>query len=125
MNDPHILYMARESTALYSALMGKTPEVHAAFGKRLRKARKALGWKTTRAFAEALGEAESVVSMWERGHRFPRLDRLLAIKKLTRASIDWLIEGDTSGLSVELLKRFRQEPDPHYTTRQTDKRDSR
>ena len=66
------------------------------FGKRLREARLRLGYSTARDFAASLGELESTVSMWERGERLPRLDKLLLIKRATGRSLDWLLLGDAN-----------------------------
>lgn len=100
--------------AFYSRVMQPSGKDLKAFGQRLRLARKVMGWRTTRAFADALGELETTVSMWERGQRLPRHDRLIAIKDATMASIDWLITGDTSGLSVEMLRRLREASDERH-----------
>lgn len=107
MEKQHMVSVAVGIGAFYSRVMNEKKNDYKAFGRRLRLARKVMGWRTTRAFAETLGELETTVSMWERGERLPRHDRLLAIKDATRASLDWLLTGDEAGLSVEMLHRLR------------------
>lgn len=60
-------------------------------GERIQEARKAAGYETIRAFAEALGCNYSQVVRWEKGDYSPRIEALAAIASLCGVSADYLL----------------------------------
>jgi transcriptional regulator with XRE-family HTH domain len=79
-----------------------------AVGERLELVRLALGFPTTRKFAEYLGVNENTPGSYERGKRFPSLPELLWLKHRTGYSLDFLVCGDEDGLN-SLQKRVLDE----------------
>ncbi len=63
------------------------------FARRLKAARITAGYRSMKAFAEALGVEDETYRRWERGETEPGLARLRRISKLTSISLDILISG--------------------------------
>lgn len=76
------------------------------FGRRLRTARLAKGYATVRDASKHLELEENTVSSWERGERRPDIWHLILIKSTYNVTLDWLIAGDDSGLSLEMHRRI-------------------
>ena len=65
-------------------------------GLRIREARMAAGFATSREFAEALQIEPLTYRRYERGEVVPDVELLIAIAALTNFSLDWLIAGQGS-----------------------------
>lgn len=70
------------------------------WGERLKTARKARGMTQTEV-AGHLGLTTQVVSTWEKGRNWPLTPNLITLKHVLGVSIDWLLVGDSAGLSRE------------------------
>lgn len=80
-------------------------ELQEAFARRLREARGSRGFKTQVALSEALGNrTNDAVHTWEKGRSYPRPPELLALCKLLGVTSDYLLFGDTGGLSAETYR---------------------
>ena len=64
-----------------------------------------LGMNQT-AFAQFIGTTQAAVSQYERGIRRPQLDVALTIRAKTGVTLDWLYEGDRSGLPLHLAAKL-------------------
>lgn len=71
-------------------------------GDRLRRAMQQAGYKSAAALARALNEEESRVRNWVNGHARLPIDEAQRLKRLLRVSLDWIYEGDPSGLPQAL-----------------------
>lgn len=71
-----------------------------AFKDRLRKARTDAGL-TQNDIAKVVDTTPQAVSGWERGEAVPEIDKLPAIARRVRRSLDWLLGADARGLSSE------------------------
>ncbi|MEK6674655.1 MAG: helix-turn-helix transcriptional regulator [Planctomycetota bacterium] len=79
-----------------------------AIGERIRAARLSRGW-LQRELAEALGlSGKSVIASWEGGWTTPSLRHLVALSKLLRRSLDWLLKGEKRSRS-KLSERLGSE----------------
>ena len=63
------------------------------FSRRLKAARISAGYRSMKAFAEALGVEDETYRRWERGETEPGLARLRRISKMTSISLDILVSG--------------------------------
>jgi transcriptional regulator with XRE-family HTH domain len=79
------------------------------WGKRLRRTREALGYKTVRDFAEMTGDEENTVSAWERGQNGIPLHYVARIKKRFGVTADWIYFGDPAGLPHALARELMRE----------------
>jgi DNA-binding transcriptional regulator YiaG len=79
------------------------------FGRRLRAARKAMGFHTARQFAAMLGVDEKALSGWERGARLPDVPMLARLCDALGVTTDWLLLGRAAGLPVSALTVMRSE----------------
>lgn len=77
---------------------GKSPR---AIGRRITVLRNAMKLNMT-AFAETIGTTQSAVSQYESGKRRIDLDVALRIRLKTGVTLDWIYEGDRSGLPLRL-----------------------
>lgn len=68
-------------------------------GRRISALRQVMQLNKT-AFAELIGTSQPAVSQYESGVRRPELDVALRIRLRTGVTLDWLYEGDRSGLSL-------------------------
>lgn len=71
------------------------------FARRVQKARVARGYHSRPALAEAIGVSTDAVYTWERGRNFPSWPDALALRNALGVTLDWLMVGDTAGLSAE------------------------
>jgi transcriptional regulator with XRE-family HTH domain len=76
------------------------------FAPRLIVARRAAGFKTQTALAEAMGLTFHAISVWEKGRNFPRVPDLYKLSQLLGVTTDWLIAGEKAGLSGEAWRRL-------------------
>lgn len=81
------------------AMSQATPlsEIRAGFGLRLRVARKALGL-TARALCTELSVEPGRWSHWENERHPPDIPTMLALKQRHGISLDWIFDGDPTGL---------------------------
>jgi transcriptional regulator with XRE-family HTH domain len=63
-----------------------------AIGRRIRAARKALGWSLSD-FSRVTGLAVGTVAAFECGARVPRLDSAIRMALALRRKLDWLVRG--------------------------------
>lgn len=70
------------------------------FGKRLRIARRAAGYRQED-LGDALGLTRSSVSTWEKGYCFPNQKHVEQACELLDISVDWLIKGKGKPPSVK------------------------
>jgi transcriptional regulator with XRE-family HTH domain len=89
--------------------MASTENQKAARGKRLRRTREALGYKTAREFAAVTGEAEKTLSAWERGQNDIPLRYVERIKRRFSITSDWIYFGDAAGLPHALARELMRE----------------
>jgi transcriptional regulator with XRE-family HTH domain len=73
----------------------------AAVGARLRISREAYGLDQM-TFAKKAGLKSSTYNQYERGVNHPQIEAGLALKDAFRLSLDWVYDGDPSGLSYKL-----------------------
>lgn len=66
-----------------------------AFGKRLRAFRIAEGYESARSLADAMGMEENTLTMWERGHRMPKLDTFMRLCQFLKTDPNSLLIGRT------------------------------
>lgn len=91
--------------------MPSASHVQARFAERLRIIRKAKGYQTAREAAEHMGVAENTYTTWERGEKRPGWWHLVLIRRFFGASLDYLLDGDESGISVGLLREVHKVTD--------------
>ena len=86
----------------------KQSSFNEAVGKRLERLRLALGFKTIRGFAEALGVDEARYRSWEKGLNGlpPEIAADLDIK--FGATLSWLYRGQTHELRVGLFEKLKK-----------------
>lgn len=101
------------------------------FGKGLKKARKAAGYKTQADFANKIDRSIETVRNWEQGKASPSLDDFLGICMILRCDADYLIDNldertheldficKYTGLSAEAVELL------HYLNETTDKENKR
>ena len=68
-------------------------------GRRIAALRRVMKMNKT-AFAELIGVSQPAVSQYENGVRRPELDVAQRIRMRTGVTLDWIYEGDRSGLSL-------------------------
>lgn len=51
------------------------------------------GRRTLKQFAAEINYNPNSVCQWEKGHRVPTVDAVIAIAKATNVRLDWLLEG--------------------------------
>lgn len=68
-------------------------------GRRITALRKVMDLNKTQ-FAELIGTSQPAVSQYESGVRRPELDVAQRIRMRTGVTLDWIYEGDRSGLSL-------------------------
>ena len=83
-------------------------EILDGFGLRLTMARLAAGFKTRKAAADEIGVDQNTYSPWERARSLPSAKELLTIRLVFEVSIDWLLHGDESHLSVQSYRKLKQ-----------------
>lgn len=77
------------------------------FPSTLKILRKASGYKSQQAFADAFGVAQSTVGMWEAGKREPNYETTIRLSKFFNVSIDYLLGNEhkaiqnSEGMEVE------------------------
>jgi transcriptional regulator with XRE-family HTH domain len=74
-------------------------------GRRISALRTSMGLNKT-AFAEMIGTSQPAVSQYENGVRRPELDVALRIRMRTGVTLDWIYEGDRSGLPLRLASQL-------------------
>lgn len=70
-------------------------------GRRITTLRKVMNLNKT-AFAALIETSQPAVSQYESGVRRPELDVALRIRLRTGVTLDWIYEGDRSGLPLRL-----------------------
>ena len=70
-------------------------------GRRITALREALNLNKT-AFGALIGTSQPAVSQYESGARRPELDVAQRIRMRTGVTLDWIYEGDRSGLPLRL-----------------------
>ena|SRR5580765_6061001 len=80
-------------------------------GKRLRRLRKALGYRHANTFAFFLGIPASRWGNLENGYPLSKDVMFLLMQKVSGLSLDWLFFGKTDGLSVRLGQRLEEFPE--------------
>lgn len=76
------------------------------FGVRLATARIAAGYKTRKALSDAIDVDQNTYSPWERGRSLPSAKELLKLRRALRISLDWLLIGDDTHLTLETYRRL-------------------
>jgi transcriptional regulator with XRE-family HTH domain len=87
-----------------------------AIAARLQKARKALGFKTQKEFAERVGIQGPTYNQWEKAKAYPDLQFAIRLRDEYNLSLDWIYLGDPAGLPYHMAKLLSAEPsegDPH------------
>lgn len=77
-------------------------------GKRLRRTRKALGFRTIRQFASATGVDESNISKWESGAALVPPWFVERLRLSHKVSHDWIYGGDTYSLPSGLAAKIAE-----------------
>ena len=85
----------------------KTPD-KIACGRRLRATREALNYQTLREFAKHLGVGEDRYSKWEHGINYMPVEYAKKLKTLDKITLEWLYDGDPSGLPHSLALQVTQ-----------------
>lgn len=86
----------------------------ATVGSNIRRLRVAAGYKTGRAFAKALGIAESRLSDWENGrYQLPDTASLILIAKTLGVSVDAIIEGHDPAYDDARSAKSNRHLSPH------------
>lgn len=78
---------------------------------RLKLGRKALGLKSSE-LCKIAGIARNTYSQWENAKGRPPLDQARVLRRLFGFSLDWLYEGDRSGLPMKLVTAMAQYENP-------------
>lgn len=71
-------------------------------GRRIAVLRESLGMNKT-AFSVFIGTTQPAISQYETGVRRPDLNVAMSIRLKTGVTLDWIYEGDRSGLPQRLL----------------------
>ena len=85
----------------------KTPE-KIECGKRLQATREALGFQTLREFAKFLDVGEDRYSKWENGVNYMPVEYAKQLKRKKNVTLEWLYDGDPSGLPHSLALQVTQ-----------------
>lgn len=81
-----------------------------AVGKRLRAARKALGFTAMKPFSEKLGVRDPKrYEKWESGDAMFPVEWAIHLQDQYKVSMDWLYGNDPSGIPPRLWERIEQE----------------
>lgn len=88
--------------------MPTATEIQASFARRLAKVREAKGYMIRREAADSLDVQENTYTSWERGTKKPTYFHLVAIKRKWGVSLDYLIDGDSSGLPIQLFNEMKK-----------------
>lgn len=78
---------------------------------RLRIGRKVLGLKSSE-LCELTGIARNTYSQWENGKGRPPLDMARVLRRQFGFTLDWLYEGDPSGLPMKLAQAIAECQNP-------------
>tara|TARA_R110000824_G_scaffold334455_2_gene521053 strand:+ start:328 stop:636 length:309 start_codon:yes stop_codon:yes gene_type:complete len=76
-------------------------------GRRLARTRIALGYKQID-FAERAGLSQPQYNQYERGTRLLSVQAARKIRAAYRLPLDWIYEGDPSGLSDVIFRKIRE-----------------
>jgi transcriptional regulator with XRE-family HTH domain len=79
-------------------------------GKRLLALRNALEFSSQAAFAVRVGISAQALSNYEKGFRRPDIDVAISISAKTGATLDWIYQGATAGLPIDLYRKLSDEP---------------
>ena len=74
-------------------------------GQRIKEARLAAGMKTQKPLAEACGVTVQTVSQWETGKTKPGPENYLAISRLLKKPVEWLMCADDNHIATAQLGR--------------------
>ena len=85
----------------------RDPKELQAVGKRLRKARKALGLSQKELY-DSLGVGASTWHNWESGKRLPDPLVMAQLRKVYGVTLDWVFAGETAGISRSLEQKMRE-----------------
>ena len=89
-----------------------------AIAERLKLLRKAVGFPVQSKFAERCGISQTAYNNFERATRRISLDEAMKIRRATRVTLDWLYDGDPSGLPLHLAEKIEASAD-HTTGQQS------
>jgi transcriptional regulator with XRE-family HTH domain len=78
----------------------------AKIGDRLRISREALGLNQAE-FARCAGLSRNAYSAYERGRERPSLDNAIRLKDAHSLTLDWIYDGDSSGLRAKLADAIK------------------
>lgn len=78
-------------------------------GKRLRRAREALGFTQAKRFADLIGVTKDNLSNWERGVAEVPTEIVLKLRATFGVDPNWIYAGDPSGLRQELRDKLLTE----------------
>lgn len=74
--------------------------VTAGIGDRIVATRMALGYRTARQFARAMGISEGRLSQWEHDKHAPPIENIIRMKQMhPGVTLDWIYTGDPNGLN--------------------------
>ena len=73
---------------------------------RLERLRKALGFKSQKSFADAIGVEYQTYNKWAKGDRMPDPMVMSDLHYKFGVSLDWLYAGDMSGLPYHLAQKL-------------------
>lgn len=82
-------------------------EMKEGFGKRLRLARKAAGYRTAKDFADKLEIDQNLYSPYESRSYIPKPATLWKFKQYLGITTDYLLFGDESALQVDIYKKIK------------------
>jgi len=89
---------------MQNAAMAEHGRSNADIARRLIALRDALGFDGPAAFARHIGILPQALNNYERAYRRPDLDMAYKLKAHTGVTLDWLYEGDRSGLPLHVAK---------------------
>ena len=75
-------------------------------GERLRDLRKKVLNKTQADVAASLGVSPPAIVYWEKGIRFPDVEKMRKLKHMLGVSLDWIYDGDASRLPQEIKDKL-------------------
>ena len=103
------LRLNKTQSFLYSVAMGRPilnlPEPGSQ-AYRARKLREAMGFQTQKAFAEQYGFTMAQWNNYERGSPIPYRAAQSLARKIGGLSVLWILEGDESGLSLDMARKL-------------------
>lgn len=74
-------------------------------GPRIKRLRESMGLSQA-ALARELGVGPGRINHWETGDNQPSLEMLAKLSELGGVTTDWLVRGETLGLSLEAARRL-------------------